>query len=384
MAVYFPAAEFRERRDSALAALAEAGLDGLLMFRQESMFYLTGYDTSGYAKYQAMYLSGDGRFCLLTRSADAAQARETSILEDIRIWVDGKDANPALDIRKMLESLGVRGKRIGVEYDAYGLSHHRGRMLDAALDGFCTAVEATHLLRRLQLVKSPLELDHIRRAAKLCEEASQAALAATRPGVLEGDIRGKMLQAILGGGGDPPAGRWPMGSGRSALLVRYHTGERRIGAQDQVTHEFGAAYRHYHAAMMYVMIMGKPDPRHRAMFDASRQALAACQEALRPGRTLGDVFAAHCAAFDKAGLKGKYLNACGYTMGIAYPPTWMDEPMIDRGNPQPIAPGMVFFTHMILVDSANGLAMSLGETAIVDESGSVPVTRAPRELTVIG
>lgn len=384
MATYFSAEEFKSRRKNLQALLAENRLDGVLLFRQESMYYLTGYDTSGYAKYQAMFMTADGKFCLITRSADAAQARETSIIEDIRIWVDGKDANPALDIRKALDDLGARGKRLGVEYDAYGLSHARGRLLDAALEGFCTTVEASHLMRRLQIVKSPQELAYIRRAGELCAKASEAALKETRPGVLEGTIRGKMMQAILDGGGDPPAGRWPMGSGRSALLVRYHTGERRIAAQDQVTHEFGAAYRHYHVATMYVMIMGKPDPRHVSMFTTARDALAACQDAMRPGRTLGDVFAAHTKVFDDAGLKGKYLNACGYTMGIAYPPTWMDEPMIDRGNPQVIAPGMVFFTHMILVDSASGLAMSLGETAIIEETRCRPVAQAPRELTVIG
>ncbi len=70
-----------------------------------------------------------------------------------------------------------------------------------------------------------------------------------------------------------------------------------------------------------------------------------------------------------AGLGHACLNACGYTMGISYPPSWMDWPMLWTGNPDQIEEGMVFFPHMILLDDRTGLTMSLGETAIVTQGG---------------
>jgi Xaa-Pro dipeptidase len=85
-----------------------------------------------------------------------------------------------------------------------------------------------------------------------------------------------------------------------------------------------------------------------------------------------------------AGYSGSYLNACGYTMGATYPPTWMDWPMLYAGEPQVLAPNMVFFLHMVLLDSDSGLSMSLGETAIVTESGCEPVSHVPRRLLVAG
>jgi Xaa-Pro dipeptidase len=60
----------------------------------------------------------------------------------------------------------------------------------------------------------------------------------------------------------------------------------------------------------------------------------------------------------------------------------MDWPMIYTGNPQVLAPGMVFFIHMILLNSQTGLSMSLGETLIVTATGNETVTHAPRELIV--
>ena len=100
------------------------------------------------------------------------------------------------------------------------------------------------------------------------------------------------------------------------------------------------------------------------------------------GNTVGDLFAAHTSSFEAAGYGHAALNACGYTLGIAYPPTWMDWPMIWAGNPDVLEPGMVFFMHMILLDDRTGLTMSLAETALVTDGACEPVTHAPRELVV--
>jgi Xaa-Pro dipeptidase len=195
-------------------------------------------------------------------------------------------------------------------------------------------------------------------------------------------VYGEMMNTILRGDGDPTASRWPMGAGEEALLVRYHTGHGTVAPRDQVQFEIAAAYRHYHAAMMYVILTGEPDPRHQRMFDACVQALEACEATLRPGNTVGEVFDSHAKVLTEAGQAGHFLNACGYTMGATYPPTWMDWPMIYAGEPQVLAPNMVFFLHMILLDSDTGLSMSLGETAIITETGCEPISHAPRHLLV--
>jgi Xaa-Pro dipeptidase len=382
MALHFSKAELAGRRKRAQKAMIARGLDGLVIFRQESMYYLTGYDTSGYSMFQGMYLGADGSLALCTRSPDLRQAKITSVIEDIRIWRDRAGATPAHDLRDMLESYGCRGKRLGIEYHAYGLTAQRGRMVDAALEGFCRTEDASDVVRLLRLVKSPAELRYVRRAGQLADAALATANRLTKPGTAVGLIRGEMLKAILSQDGDVSASRWPMGCGEEALLVRYHTGQGVVGPRDQVTFEFAAAYRHYHTALMHVVLTGRDDPRYRDMFKACADALQACEETLRPGRTVGEVFDAHARTFTKAGQKGNFLNACGYTMGATYPPTWMDEPMIYTGNPQVLAPGMVFFMHMILLNSRTGLTMSLGETAIVTKRGCEPVTHAPRELIV--
>ena len=108
----------------------------------------------------------------------------------------------------------------------------------------------------------------------------------------------------------------------------------------------------------------------------------ACEERLVPGTPMGAVFNAHAEVFDLHGLRAHRLNACGYSLGATYAPSWMDWPMFFHGNPVEVGPGMVFFLHMIVFDSEAGLAMTLGRTSIVTTRGPEPLSRAPLDLTV--
>ena len=362
--------------------LNEQGLDGLILFRQESMYYLTGYDTSGYSMFQAGYLGADGRTALLTRTADRLQSKMTSIFDEVRIWFDREGAAPADELRDMLEDHGCRGKRIGIEYHAYGLTGLRAKMVDAALEGFCELVESTDLVREVRMVKSPVELDYVRKAGALCDEILAVSIEKTAPGVSVKSVYGAMMERLVSGGGDPTASRWPMGAGEAAMFGRYHTGDEVVAAQDQVIFEPAAAYRHYHAAMMYNILTGTPSDKHKAMNRAAGEAIDACLEALRPGATVGEIYDTHLRSLTEAGFGDAALAACGYTLGIAYPPSWMDWPMLWTGNPWVIEEGMVFFMHMILFDAEANLSMCIGETAIVTSGSAERVNHIPRECIV--
>ena len=378
--LHFPRDEFDLRINRTRQAMAAAELDGLVLFRQESMFYLTGYDTSGYSMFQAMYLGLNKGPTLLTRSADRIQSRNTSIVEDIQIWIDQEDASPAIDLRRILKTHGCTNQRIGIEYHAYGLTGQRALMVNEALEGLCRLVDASDLVRLIRLVKSDLELEYVRKSGAICDTILQTSINHTRPGNTVKSVYGAMMNTLLCEGGDPTASRWPMGAGEAAVFCRYHTGDEIIASQDQVVFEPAAAYRHYHTCMMYNILTGNVDPRHQAMNDACADALDACQRLLTVGNTVGDLYAAHEETMRTHGFSHAALSACGYSVGISYPPSWMDWPMIWKDNPQTLEAGMVFFLHMILLDDRTGLSMCIGETTIVTESVCEPVNRIPRTI----
>ena len=378
--LHFPRGEYDRRLSAVVSALDQQGLHGVVLFRQESMYYLSGYDTSGYTMFQAMYLGVDGRMALLTRSADRIQSRVTSIIPDIRIWTDREEASPAEELRELLRDYGCENQTIGIEYHAYGLTGQRALAVNAALQDFCTLVDASDTVRLVRLVKSNLELDYVRQAGTLCDEMLEVSIEYTQPGNTVKSVYGAMMQVLMTGGGDPSASRWPMGAGESAVFCRYHTGDEIIQDNDQVIFEPAAAYRHYHACMMYNIVTGGLDPRHQAMHESCVDALESCQVLLRAGNTVGELYAAHANAFQRGGYTNAALAACGYSVGISYPPTWMDWPMIWAENPQVLEPGMVFFMHMILLDDSTGLSMCLGETAIVTEGACERINHMPRDV----
>ena len=106
------------------------------MFRQESMYWLTGYDTFGYVFFQTLILDKNGNTILLTRAPDLRQAQKTSNIEDIRIWVDKDGSNPTDDLKIILDELNLKGKKLGVEYEAYGLTGRNTLRLNKSLENY--------------------------------------------------------------------------------------------------------------------------------------------------------------------------------------------------------------------------------------------------------
>jgi Xaa-Pro dipeptidase len=382
MALHFSKEELARRRAASVKALQQRGLDGLLMFRQESMYYLTGYDTFGYVYFQCLYLGADGRVMLLTRAPDLRQAQHTSDIQDIRIWVDGPEASPATDLRDILKGFGCSGRKLGVEWDAYGLTARNGMRLQAAFDGFATLIDASDLVSRQRLVKSAAEIAYVRKAAELCDLALDEANRLAGPGVSEADILAAMQSVIIRGGGDDPANEFIIGSGNDALLCRYKTGRRTLGSQDQLTLEFAGVYRHYHSCLMRTIPIGKPPARQVEMHKVAVDALEACKAALKPGRPIGEVFDAHARVLDKAGYQAHRMNATGYSLGAVFAPNWMDWPMFYHGNPELAAPGQVYFIHMIIFDSEAGLAMTSGQTVLVTEGAAEVLSKRSTDLVV--
>lgn len=380
MALHFELSEFDARRERLLAKMAEEKLDALLLFAQESMYWLTGYDTFGYCFFQTLVVKSDGSMTLLTRSADLRQARNTSIIENILIWVDRPNADPTLDLKNLLSDLDLLGAKIGVEYDTHGMTGRVARLLDNQLASFCQMSDASYLISTLRLVKSPTEIAYARKAGQLADAALDAALPLIRPGADEAAILAAMQGAVLAGGGDYPANEFIVGSGADALLCRYKAGRRRLDAKDQLTLEWAGVSAHYHAAMMRTVVIGEQDFRQKELYSACLQNLTAIEEVLRPGKTFGDVFDVHARVMDERGLTRHRLNSCGYSLGARFSPSWMEHQMFHAGNPQEITADMTLFVHMIVMDSDSGTAMTLGQTYLTTEGAPEPLSRHNLDL----
>ena len=383
MGLHFSVEEFKNRKDKIIKLLKEKKLDALLMFRQESMYWLTGYDTFGYVFFQTLVLDQKGDIILLTRAPDLRQAQNTSNISDIRIWVDKNGSNPTEDLKVILDELNLKGKKIGIEYEAYGLTGRNALRLNKSLENYCLIEDTSELVSKLRVIKSNEEINYVKKAANLADKALSEVWKHAKAGVSESKILAEMNKVIFEGGGDYPANEFIIGSGKNALLCRYQAEKQILNSQDQLTIEWAGTFRHYHSAMFRTIPIGKADPKHYKMHEACIEALNNCENKLKPGNKVGEVYDIHAKTFDDLGYKNSRMNACGYSLGATFSPNWMDWRMLYTGNPYVIKPGNVFFMHMILMDSENNLAMNLGETYLVTESGNERLGNQKLDLVVI-
>ncbi|MCQ8781594.1 M24 family metallopeptidase [Mangrovibrevibacter kandeliae] len=368
----FPEAEHRARIARTRAVLAERGLDALLVFAQESHYYLTGFDTAGYVFFQVGIVTAADELVLLTRTPDKRQAEVASLYDDVRIWLNAEDADPALDLRALLSELGLQGARLGVEFATHGLTAANGRAVEAALAGFAVLEDASDVIRRQRLVKSPLELDYVRAAGQLADAAVEATLAAAAPGVFDTALSGAAVTAMLAGGADMPSGGPLLNVGPRALFGRGIGGPRRIAETDQVLVELAASACRYHVVIEHTFAVGRVDPRQQRQMAVAIEALERIKAAAVPGERLGTLDDIHRRVLDTAGFAHARYAACGYALGCTFKPTWMDvPPMIYSGNPLLLEPGMVFFVHIMIPDATTGLAAGVGQTFAIREQGIV-------------
>ena len=140
MALHFSKKEFLKRKKDVLNKMKEQNLDALLLFRQESMYWLTGYDTFGYVFFQTLVLDHKGNIILLTRAPDLRQAQNTSNIEDIRIWVDQDGINPTDNLKIILRSS-----------DGFDPSLSTHILISFILDVFCACLKSGALVKSIML-----------------------------------------------------------------------------------------------------------------------------------------------------------------------------------------------------------------------------------------
>lgn len=381
----FTRAEHEARQARLRAVLRERRFDAILVFAQESHYWLTGYDTGGYVFFQCAIVTADDRpIILLTRRPDLLQARQTSTIEDIRIWWDAEEANPANDLKAVLQELGLARGRIAVELNTHGLTGWNLWRLQTTLQGFCTLDDDRHLIRFLRLVKSPAEISYMRQASHLLDRSLDAVIMAARPGVLDAVLKAEYLRVVLEGGGDMPPNAPLFNSGPRAVYGRGVSAPRMIEAVDQILVEYPVAYRRYCAKTEWTILFGRCTDRQRHMYDTARTTLTRMTQMARPGTTLGEIFDVHAGCLDAGGFRAHRYGATGYSVGCTFAPTSMDvPPMIYSDNPLRCEPGMTLFYHVMIGDSDTGYAMGVGHTLLVTEGMPEVLTALPDDITVI-
>ena len=383
MTLPFSRAEYDERLRRTREAMRQAGLDALLVFHQEHMFYLAGYDQIGYWVYQVLVVpAAAAPMTAIVRKVDELLVRQGGIVDDVRVWLDDATRDPAEQTADVLRERGLLdGRRLGIERKSHTLLPHYYDLLRAALRG-AELVDASDLVTDLRLVKSRAEVAYMRRAGEVMDAGVRAALDVLRPGVRECDVHAAVAQAMYAAGGEPPAVAPPMGAGPRTLTQTHGAATTRtIAAGDPFLLEVGGCVRRYHAVCMRTASLGPPSATMRSMYDAIREATDAGFAAIEPGVPTAEVARRVHDTMATRGYSRRGQHV-GYGIGLGYPPTWIDSLRIKETDAHVLQPGMTFLLHSGLIAPDGSFYVALGDPVLVTERGADRLTALDRDLPV--
>lgn len=379
----FAESEYRLRVDKIRKVMSEKSLDALLVTFVPNVCYLSGYETTqGWKGFTCMIIPAEGDPVLQVVEFEAPLTLLTSWVEDIR---GVKAFDPAAiggGFVDLLKERRLDGKRIGVETKLFGLSVERYQELKQALPN-ATLVDVSDVVIRTRAVKSPAELDYMRRAGEITKKGLAAVLRIIKPGITENEVAGVMYQTLIDEGSEyfslQPSVAANHRSGWN------HTNFRRtpIQAGGMVVLEFGAVYNRYTSPLFHAVAVGKPSPEVEKLARISNEALDLLFQTVKPGRTAHDVAREIGAVLKETSAWAYNFGVHGYTVGVGVPPTWDETSFyIREGNAQEFKPGMTF--HSPITFKLPGIAgVGFSETWAVTENGCEVLTKHDRRLSII-
>jgi Xaa-Pro dipeptidase len=383
MRLPFERSEYEDRLRRTRAAMRQAGLDVLLVFHQEHMFYLAGYDQVGYWVYQVLIVpAAEEPMTAIVRKVDERLVRGAGLVDDVRVWLDEAELDPAHQTVQVLRERGLLdGRRIGIEKKSHALLPYYYDLLRDAL-GPGELVNASDLITELRLVKSPAEIACMRRAGEIMDVGVRAGFDLLRPGIRECEVHAAVMHAMYSAGGDPPAVAPPMGTGPRTLTQTHGAATtREVRAGDPFLLEVGGCFRRYHAVCMRMASAGPPSDRFRSMHDAIHEATDAGIAQVKPGVATADLARVILARLEKGGYSRRGQHV-GYGIGLGYPPTWVDNFRIKETDTHVLQPGMTFLLHAGLVAPEGTFYVALGDPILVTSTGGERLTSLSRDITV--
>jgi ectoine hydrolase len=386
----FTAAEYARRIDGIRAAMARAGLDALVVSDPSNMAWITGYDGWSFYVHQAVVLGLEGPPLWWGRAMDAQGARRTVWMDPERCihgyddtFVQNPDKHPMEDLAQLLAAHGLASGQIGVEMDNYYYTARAHEVLTRSLPG--TLRDAEGLVNWQRVVKSPAEIERMRRAARIVEAMHRTILETARPGLAKNVLVAEILRAgALGADGhwgDYPAIVPLAPSGLDASAPHLTWDDRPLKRDEPNFFEIAGVYRRYHCPLSRTLFFGTPPDTYRRAEAAVQEATAQALSRARPGNTCGDVADAFNATLNRHGFSKD--SRCGYSIGLSYPPDWGERTLsLRRGDTTVLQPGMCFHFMPALWLEDGGLEIT--ESVLITEAGHERLCTLPGEIFLGG
>jgi Xaa-Pro dipeptidase len=375
----FPLVEYHARIEKIREEMRRRGLDVLLVHAFPHICYLSGFQSVNSTSYYCLVLPVEEAPSLVMWRDEQSNAKLNSWVTAAHTYV--RRENPInVTLRAVAESKR-RPTRVGIETESMYLSPAWYAELREGLSP-ATLVDASDIVPREMLIKSPREIEYIRRAGAMTVRGMRAAIQAAIVGDTDNDVAAAASQALYGAGSEFMCCEPIVCAGVNSGIPHGHFSGRRLNHGDTVLLEMAACLRRYSAPLMRTVSLGQPGTVPANMAAACRHTIEEVLTVLRPGVSFAEVASKGRVGIETAGPLMIFPGTYAYSIGLGFPPSWADCPVdVREHDPMVVRAGMVFHLPISLRDEGRyGVAFS--ETVAITDSGCEVLTNMERELFI--
>jgi Xaa-Pro dipeptidase len=279
--------------------------------------------------------------------------------------------------RRAAQALGLDGKRIGVEPRQLRLLEFRHVKAGAPEADF---PDASDVLAELRLRKDKAEVESMRRAVKIAQDALEAVLPFIKIGMTEREVASELVMQLLKHGSESEIPFAPIVSaGPNSANPHASPTDRKLQAGDLLVVDWGAAYDGYISDLTRTFAVGEVDEECLKIHKIVQEANAAGRAAGKPGVPCAAVDKAARDVIENAGYGKYFTHRTGHGIGME----GHEAPYMRGDNMQILEPGMAFTVEPgIYLTNRNGVRIE--DNMVITEAGVVSLSEMPREIRVVG
>ncbi len=366
----------QSRFDNLNASLRTSGLDAVILNPGPTLTHLTGLRFHLMERPVVLLFGKDQTPAIVLPELELQKV--ASLPYDLQVFAYPENPSEWGDVfRKATQALALDGKRIGVEPRQLRLLEFRYVRAGAPEADY---PDASDVLSSLRLRKDKVEVDAMRRAVKIAQDALEATIPSIKIGMTEKELASELVVQLLRHGSEPEMPFAPIISGGpNSANPHASPTERKLQVGDLLVVDWGAAYEGYISDLTRTFAVGDVDEEYRKIHKLVQDANAAGRAAAKPGVPCAAVDKAARDAIEGAGYGAYFTHRTGHGIGME----GHEEPYMRGDNMQLLEPGMAFTVEPgIYLPGRNGVRIE--DNVVITKTGADVLSDMPRAIRVIG
>lgn len=357
--------------DKLITCIKEAQLDAVMICPGEEMNFLLGFSPMLCERFQGLFIKADREMFYICNLLYRDELR-AQLPENIPVfsWFDGEVMTEI--VKTVLEEQGLIGKKIGVNSDAQAFN-----VLEIMDKVNVTFTNAKPLFEEMRMIKNTDELNALRQAASIADQAFADVLSVIRPGISEGEILEFLMTRMTELGGESPEGL--VAAGAHSSYPHYCGTNGIVKEQDVVLLDYGCTCSGLHSDMSRTVFVGSITEHQRECYELVKRSNEEAEAMVAEGAWIPDIEKHARDVLDEKGYAKTLINRLGH--GIGY--TIHEAPDIKQSNPRNLERGMAFSIEPGIYLGGD-FGIRIEDIVIVNEKGEAEIlNKSSKELIVL-